>query len=285
MAAELLNIDIPLAGQPHRLVCYRHGSPHMEAVLCVHGLTRNGRDFDFLASALQRNYQVLCPDMPGRGKSDRLSPLYYNYQTYLFDLQCLLTSLGISRLHWIGTSMGGILGMMMAGAMPGLIASLVLNDVGCIVAAAGLKRILSYAGSTMEFPSRSDAEAALRDIFIPFGIREEAHWRHIFTHSIEDLLSGGARFAYDPAIAAGLGADPALAQDINLWPLWEAVKSIPTLLIRGAESDILTPETARQMQQNHPCLSLHEVASTGHAPMLMEPEQIAVIEAWLSERD
>ncbi len=280
---ELFFVDIPLAGAPHRLAGYRWGKEHSEIVLCVHGLSRNAHDFDFLCNALQDKYQLLCPDMPGRGNSEWLNPAFYNYQTYLFDLQCLLHAEGITRVHWIGTSMGGILGMMAAGAMPGMIQSLVLNDVGCVVAKEGLRRILSYVGTDMRFNSRAEAEATLRRICASFGIQDESHWQHVFTHSIRQASDGKFEYTYDPNITAGLVVED-MVQDINLWPLWEPVKLIPTLLIRGAESDILTKETTEMMVLTHPDLVVHEVAHTGHAPMLMAAEQINLIREWLKEK-
>lgn len=284
MAPDSLFLDVPFAPEPHRLTYYRWGNPKAaQTVICVHGLTRNGRDFDFLAEALAEHYQVIAPDMPGRGESDWLAtPALYNYQTYLFDLQCLVYALELPNVHWVGTSMGGILGMMMSGAMPGLLTSLVLNDVGCVVAKQGLKRILSYAGIKMHFASRAEAEAALKNVCAPFGITEEKHWQHLFAHSLYETEDGKAHLAYDPAIATGVAvADPSLVQDVNLWPLWETVKPIPTLLIRGETSDILTRETALEMKNTHPRLTLHEIKGAGHAPALMDAAQITTIKEWL----
>lgn len=273
-------LDIPFPAAPHTLHMLRWGNSG-DIVLCVHGLSRNAHDFDYLAAALAAQYQVLCPDMPGRGKSDWLPRTeFYNYQTYVFDLQQMLRTMNITRVHWIGTSMGGILGMMMAGAMPGLIQSLVLNDVGAVVSKKGLQRIMSYAGVRMEFDTRAEAEAEIRTIFVPFGVRDENHWQHIFTHSLHES-KGKVRFAYDPAIVGTLPPKEAI-MDVNLWPLWEAVKSIPTLLIRGADSDILTKETAQMMQATHPNLTYREIADTGHAPMLMETSQVTMIRDWLA---
>lgn len=267
------------------MVCWRWGDKNAaRTVLCVHGLTRNGRDFDFLAQLLAEEYQVICPDIPGRGESPGFSnPLLYNYQTYIFDLQCLLTAFHLPQVHWIGTSMGGILGMMMANAMPGVIQSLVLNDVGCTVSREGLARILSYAGVRMEFDTRAEAEEELRRICAPFGITEETHWRHLFAYSLYERADGKIAFAYDPAIVAGLQPPPQEAiQDIQLWPLWELVKPIRTLLIRGEHSDILTRETASAMQAMHPQFTFYEVPGAGHAPALMAGDQIQRVRNWLA---
>lgn len=286
MTPELLTFEIPgneqLLTSPHRLTCYQWGNEQAaRTIICAHGLTRNGRDFDFLSQALARDYRVICPDMPGRGNSEWLvNPLGYNYPAYVADIQYILARLELREVHWIGTSMGGILGMMMTSMMPGLIQSLVLNDVGTVVSAVGLKRILTYAGIKMHYATREEGEAALRQICKPFGIRDEKHWRHFFDYSLQDMENGGVRFAYDPAIAASVvqGLD---IHDINLWGLWPGVLQVPTLLIRGVDSDILTRETAFAMQLQHRHFELYEVPNTGHAPALMADEQINRIQEWL----
>lgn len=289
MAPRLLTFEVPgneaLFISPHRLCCYEWGnpdSPHI--VVCAHGLTRNGRDFDFLAEELSPRFRVLCPDIPGRGMSDWLAnPAGYSYPAYVFEMQYMLASLRLSRVHWLGTSMGGIIGMMLAGAQPGLLQSLTLNDIGCVVSRVGLKRILSYAGMKMRFESRAEGEATLRSICAPFGISEEKHWRHLFDSSLEDLPGGGVRFRYDPNIAGVLPPLDAVI-DINLWALWPAVTFLPVLLIRGAESDILTRADALTMQEQHPALTYHEIAGAGHAPALMAGDQIALVRQWLDQR-
>lgn len=279
MRPEFIDIPTPL---PHRLAYYAWGNPQApETVVCVHGLTRNSRDFDFLAATLSTRYRVICPDIAGRGKSDPLAdPAQYHYLTYLSDMQHLLASLGLKRVHWVGTSMGGIIGMMMAGALPGLIQSMTLNDIGCLIPAAGLKRIFSYAGVNTSFPDRASAESALRTNMATFGITDEAHWRHIFEHSLLAGPDGMIRMAYDPLITSGFPKPDAVA-DVNLWAAWDAVKPLPTLLLRGEHSDILTRETALQMREMHPSLTLHEIPATGHAPMLMQGEQIKLLADWL----
>ncbi len=255
------------------------GAAH--AVLCAHGLTRNGRDFDVLAGHLAGKCRVLCPDMPGRGKSPWLADTtQYNNLTYLAAIRHLLAELDIARVHWIGTSMGGILGMMAANAAPGLLASLALNDVGCIIPKEGLQRISRYAGVTSAYATRADAEAALRKNCAPFGITDEAHWQLLFQHSIEQAKDGTWRLAYDPAIMAN-SPKPDAVQEVNLWAMWEAIKPVPTLLIRGEHSDILTRETALAMQAQHPALTFREIENTGHAPALMAKNQVDMVTGWL----
>lgn len=267
------------------IACYEWGNPDAaETVICLHGLTRNGRDFDFLAHALCEKYRVLCPDMPGRGKSSRLmEPALYAYPVYLSLIQQWLGVLGLRQAHWIGTSMGGILGMMVANAVPGFLSSLVLNDVGCFIPKDGLQRITRYAGSNVMFAARAEAEAALRRNCATFGIRDESHWQHLFTHSLQDTPGGGIRLAYDPAIMAAIPKGDDVA-DVTLWPMWEAVKPIPTLLIRGAESDILLKGTAEHMQATHPRMELIEIPQTGHAPSLMDRGQITLVREWIKRK-
>lgn len=282
MRPEPRSINIPaseaLALPAHRLSCRIWGKSDAPAVMCVHGLTRNAHDFDFLAEALADDFYVICPDLPGRGDSEWLAdPAGYNYATYAADLSFLIGALKLTRVHWVGTSLGGILGMMMA-AQPGLLASLALNDIGAVIARAGLQRIAEYAGVKMAFKSRTEAEAELRRIAAPFGINDEAHWRHFLDHSIVEA-EGGARFSYDPAIMAGFPKEK--IEDIDLWGLWEPVTKIPTLLIRGEKSDILLRETALAMQARHPRLELYEVAGAGHAPALMDEKQVAKVKEWL----
>ena len=286
---KLLHFDIPEASDPisrHRVACYQWGNPAIgQTVLCAHGLTRNGRDFDFLARAVASDYHVLCPDMPGRGYSGWLkNPLGYNNPAYVADVTFILRSLNVQRVHWIGTSMGGIMGMLAANSFPGLLKSLVINDIGCFIAADGLRRIGALADLKTTYANRSEAETAYRERCASFGITDEAHWQHLFAYGLREHSNGSFSFTYDPAIfAVGFPKDAPVA-DVDLWPLWEAVKAIPVLLIRGAESDILSRGTALEMQFRHPDLVLHEVNNCGHAPTLMENKEIALIYEWLNSK-
>ncbi|MDE3060842.1 MAG: alpha/beta hydrolase, partial [Pseudomonadota bacterium] len=236
----LLTFNVPNVTEPqltHRMACWQWGNPNAaETVLCVHGLTRNGRDFDVLAGALSSRYRVLCPDMPGRGKSEWLvDPMGYNNAAYVAGILFMLTQLGIRQPHWVGTSMGGILGLMAANTAPGLIRSLVMNDVGCLIPSAALMRILSYATSGSSFATRAEAEAALRFRCATFGITDEAHWQLLFEHSIEPY-EGGFRLTCDPALFTSAPPPDQPVADINLWGLWPAVAALPVLLVRGMES-------------------------------------------------
>lgn len=279
---ELLYFECPHEGGNHTIACLRWGDPRAtRTVLCVHGLTRNGRDFDFLAEALRQDYQVLCPDMAGRGKSAWLpvSQLYTNPQ-YLADIFYILKELHIAKVTWIGTSMGGILGMMAANTAPGLIDALVLNDIGCVIPASGLARIRDIADMPTLFDDYASADRAFRKRCQHFGIKDEAHWQHLLKYGVEQVDCQW-RFTYDPAIfAAGFSKDTPL-EDVNLWPLWEAITKMPVLLIRGADSDILLSSTAQEMEKRHPRLERLEVPQCGHAPTLLEETQIKSIQGWM----
>lgn len=290
MQPQKLIFDIPSVTLPnqerpipaHRVACHEWGNPDADyTVLCVHGLTRNSRDFDFLARSLSSRYRVLCPDMPGRGSSQWLTdPTTYAYPTYINDILFIIHTLKITKIHWVGTSMGGIIGMMMAGLAPGILQSMILNDIGCLIPKAGLMRIFEYVGVKTYFANRVAAEAALRDIFQPFGITKEEHWQHFFTHSLQEK-DGGFALAYDPAIAMNFPKKEEV-QDIDLWPFWESLMPLPCLLIRGEKSDLLTRDTALSMMEKHPHLTLHEVPNTGHAPTLMDEREIGLISNWLA---
>ena len=273
-------LDIPTFGtdKTHKIAVYEWANPlATEIVFCVHGLTRNGRDFDVLATALSEEYRVIAIDVAGRGKSQwHTDARHYNYGDYVADIIQVLVQLGITKLHWIGTSMGGIIGMMIANSAPQLFKTLILNDIGCLIPAEGLKRILTYVGKT-EFATRAEAENELRIRCSLYGIESEEHWQNLFDNFIEKTGQGAFRFAYDPQIISTFPPADKI-EDINLWALWEKIKTIPTLLIRGEKSDLLTHETAILMQKSHPNFSLLEVAEAGHAPALMSDEQVKTIE-------
>ena len=253
------------------------GAENARVLFCVHGLTRNGMDFEKLAlAAASKGFRVIAPDMPGRGKSPRLAnPLLYNNMVNANLCIQLLAKLGITRVDWVGTSMGGLIAFLVANQLPGLIQKLVLNDVGCVVPAASLTRIGQYVGVSPNHATFAETEAALKLRTQAFAI-PDADWPRFAENSIEQVPEG-FRLAYDPAIAQAFALMP--PKDIELWPLWKAVKKIPTLLIRGATSDLLLEGTAVQMQATHPNLTRTNVANAGHAPALMTEEEInAVLE-------
>jgi len=208
----------------HHLVYSEWSGPKGAPVLlCVHGLTRNGRDFDTIAEALSAHYRVVCPDMPGRGRSDYLAvPGDYDARVYLADLAALIARLDIEVLDWLGTSMGGILGVLMAAQPSNPIRRLVVNDVGPLLPKAAADRIISYVGLDPSFPSLEAMEAALRQIYAVFGPLSDAQMRKLTVDSARRKPDGSYGFAYDPHIADAFKATP--PEGVDLWPVWEAVK-------------------------------------------------------------
>ena len=272
------------AGGTHKLAFYEWGSPYAPPVLCVHGLTRNGRDFDFLARKLTEHYRVIAIDMPGRGKSESLRDIrWYENGTYMQDALALAERMNLGKFDWIGTSMGGIIGMMIASLVPGKITRLVLNDVGALLPKEGLMRIGDYVGKKQHFSGMDEAIPYVQRIMAPFGVKEDAHWAHVFEHSFIRHADGQVSFAYDPGIGDAFrlaASEIEKLEDISLWMLWESI-DCPTLILRGAESDILTREVAEKMCEMHENATLAEFPGIGHAPTLLEDGQIKVVADWL----
>ena len=247
-------------------------------VVCAHGLTRNAHDFDHLATALQDRCRVLAVDVPGRGRSARLpDPTQYTVPVYAGLLKAWLDRLGLARVDWIGTSMGGLIGMTLTAADPARVDRLVLNDIGAFIPKAGLEPLTAYVGLDPRFASLDEAEAYLRRVHAPFGPLSDADWRHLAEHGVV-RDDDGYRLRYDPAITVPGGEDG--VEDIDLWPLYEAI-SCPTLLLRGANSTLLDAETADAMTRRGPKATLVTFEGIGHAPALMAPDQIAAIETFL----
>jgi pimeloyl-ACP methyl ester carboxylesterase len=248
-------------------------------VLCLPGLTRNARDFEALALLLARTRRVLSPDLRGRGRSDYdPNPANYHPGTYLRDVLALLAVARAPRVLAIGTSLGGLLTLLLAGAQPGALSGAVLNDIGPVVDEAGLARIRGYVGKSGPMRDWQEAAAACRaangSAFPDFG---DADWLAFARRCCAAAPDGGVRFAYDPRIAeplAGSGAAPPAADP---WALWVPLASVPTLVIRGAHSDILSAATLAEMQRRKPDLRAVTVPGRGHAPLLDEPEALAAI--------
>jgi pimeloyl-ACP methyl ester carboxylesterase len=251
-------------------------------VICVHGLSRNCRDFDTLAHTLETEFRVICPDIVGRGNSDWLGNKagYVNAQ-YAADITTLiarLTSDGPREIFWVGTSMGGIIGMMLAGLPNTPIQRLVLNDVGGVVPQAAIARIVMYLGKDPRFSSFKELEALVRLISAPFGPLTDAQWEHLTRHNSKQHPDGRWGFNYDPGIA--LPFQSVELTDVPLWQHYDPI-ACPTLLLRGADSDLLLKDTAREMTQRGPRARLVEFAGVGHAPMLMSADQVEVVKNFL----
>jgi pimeloyl-ACP methyl ester carboxylesterase len=253
-------------------------------VICAHGLTRNGRDFDYLAQALERDFRVVCPDVAGRGRSDWLyAKEDYGYSQYLSDMTALIARVtageSVKTLYWVGTSMGGIIGMLLAAQPQSPVGRLVLNDVGALVPKAALERIAAYVGKDPRFQTFQELESYVRTVSAPFGALTAEQWRHLTLHAAKQHADGTWGFCYDPGIAVAFQTQP--ITDVNLWGYWDRI-ACPTLLMRGAESDLLLREDALAMTERGPKPQLVEFPGIGHAPMLMAPDQIRVVQGFLS---
>lgn len=275
----------------HRMAYWEWGDPGQPRVLvCVHGLSRQGRDFDHLARAMQGECRVICPDVVGRGESDWLEdPAGYAIPAYVADMVSLLARLDVEQVDWVGTSMGGLIGMGLA-ALPlrsgvPVLRRLVLNDVGPVIEMAAIQRIAGYLGQPRHFEDLAAGAAYLKGISAGFGEHPPERWlglsRPMFRP--DEAAGRGLRLHYDPRIALPVRAiTPALAQagEAALWAAYDRI-GCPTLLLRGEQSDLLSPATAQAMTQRGPRARLHTVPGVGHAPMLVEAEQIAVLREFL----
>jgi len=270
------------AGGLHRLSYLEWGSPHAAhgVVMCVHGLTRCARDFDALAQALAEQYRVICPDMPGRGYSDWLkNPQEYALPTYVNDIVTLIARLDVEQVDWVGTSMGGLIGIAL-GAQPGTpIRRMVLNEAGPLVRAESLDRIARYVGRAPVFAGFEDAEQYVRTVSAPFGPHTDPEWRFLTEHVMRPQADGSYVVHYDPQIAVAFNAKLP-HEDIDLWGLWDSV-TCPTLVIRGEHSDLLDRETVAAMRERGPRADAVEITGVGHAPTLMKPDQIAIVRDFL----
>lgn len=263
----------------HRMAYTEWGpEDHPQVVLCVHGLTRNGRDFDILAQALAGRCRVICPDVVGRGRSDWLKdPAGYGYPQYLGDLTTLIARTGAAQVDWVGTSMGGLIGMLLA-AQPGVpIRRLVMNDVGAFIPKAALERIGTYVGKDPVFADVDALEAYLRRVAAPFGPLTDAQWRHLAEHGGRVADDGTLRLAYDPGIAIAFSGG---VTDVDLRAVWERVRC-DVLITRGTDSDLLTRETAEAMLSRNGRTQLVDFDGIGHAPTFMSADQITAVSHFL----
>jgi len=294
----------------HRVAYFDWGNPSSgHFVLCVHGLSRNSRDFDFLARDLARDCRVVCMDVAGRGESEWLADRAdYRFSTYLADASALIARIttpppkryfGAFRgrrpgnaqaqcIDWVGTSMGGLIGMLLAAKPNSPIRRLVLNDVGPFIPWSALYRLKGYMDGGRAFKGIVEVESYLREACEPFGALTDEQWRHLAQHSADPADDGGYRLRYDPGIRHAMRghADPEFPlgpnvfAGIDLWSVWNEIRC-PILVLRGADSDVLSPATLARMRASKPGLDVVELDGVGHAPALMSAAQIAAVREFL----
>ena len=267
----------------HRMAYTEWGAAdNPQVLICVHGLSRNGRDFDVLAQALAADYRVICPDIVGRGRSDWLrDAANYGIAQYVADMIVLIARLNVDSVAWLGTSMGGLIGMVLASLEGTPISRLLLNDVGPVIAVESIKRIGDYIGRTPRLDSWADAEQYIRRVSAPFGRLTDEQWQHLTESSVRLSADGRFELRFDAAGIAESFRRATTAGEIDLWPIYDRI-ACPTLVVRGAESDLLSRETARAMTQCGPRPELVEVPGVGHAPMFMDEAQIAIARRFFS---
>ncbi|NKB50090.1 MAG: alpha/beta fold hydrolase [Alphaproteobacteria bacterium] len=263
----------------HRLHYTEWGSPDDGTIVCVHGLSQNARSFDALAGNLQSSHRVACLDVVGRGQSGWLADAAgYNYAQYMADANALIARLGVDRIDWVGTSMGGLIGIMLAAMPDSPIRRLVINDIGPFVPKVALERIGAYMVGDNKFADMMAFESYLRKVYAPFGPLSDEQWQRMATHGARQNDDGTISPSYDPAITDAFRHGPMI--DVDIWSFWDAI-SCPVLVLRGAESDILLSDTASEMTRRGPEAELLEFTGIGHAPALQADGQIAAIRGFL----
>jgi len=267
-------------GGLHNLAYSSWGDTNNPNVLvCSHGLTRNRHDFDALAEKLSAKRRVICFDLPGRGDSDWLNnKMAYDYTQYTVDALMVIARSGVERVDWLGTSMGGLLGMAVASLENSPIKKLILNDVGPFIPQAALQRIADYVGQQPQADTAKELKAYIQAIYADFGELTDEQWEQMLRFGQRTLENGKLTLNYDPEISQVFKAQP--LEDISLWPVWENIAQ-PTLIIRGESSDLLQQETADKMLLTKTNAELISIPNTGHSPALMNDIDINLIENWL----
>ncbi|MEO7254160.1 MAG: alpha/beta hydrolase [Casimicrobium sp.] len=276
-----LNVAFPVDGVLKHMAVHEWGdAKNARVVICAHGLSRNGRDFDVLADALASDFRILCPDVPGRGESDWFASAdHYTIPHYIQAINVMLTDLGVSTYDWVGTSMGGLIGMVMAATPGSKMRRFVINDIGPVIERASLDRIASYVGKTPLFPTYMSLFEAVQPINVTFGPLTDEQKHHMVKTSVQERADGQWEFKTDPKIGDAFRAG--LAQpSADMWPLWGAIKQ-PILILRGVNSDLLSAETLEKMVATHPDAKAITIADTGHAPMIMDEPTVAAVKQFL----
>ena len=266
----------------HKIAYLEWGDPANDNVLvCAHGLTRCARDFDALAAAMADRYRVICPDTAGRGHSDWLAdPMLYGIPQYVADMVTLIARLDVERVDWVGTSMGGLIGMALAAQPNSPIRRFVINDAGPVVTKVSLERIATYVGVAPLFPDFATAVQYIRAVSASFGPHTDDEWKFLTEVVVRKQPDGCYKMHYDPGLA-----EPFKRQmpegDLELWPLYDAIRS-PMLVLRGELSDLLRRETCEAMAQRGPKAKVVEIAGVGHAPTLMHADQVRIVRDFLA---
>lgn len=269
----------------HHMAYKQWGDPdNAEVLICVHGVSRVSDDFDRLAVALSDRYRVICPDVVGRGRSSWLkNPQSYAVPQYVSDMVTLIARLDVERVDWFGTSMGGLIGMGLAALPETPLRRMVINDVGPTLNFSALARIADYLGAEKRFASFDEGVDFIRSVSAPFGPHSDDEWIKLARDVLVQEEGGQWRRHYDPAIAkafTGLTEPMVLQGEAALWAAYDAIRC-PVLLVRGAESDLLSRDTAQQMTQRGPKAELVELPGIGHAPTFMHEDQIAIARRFL----
>lgn len=272
-------VSFPWGDDVYRVATQEWGDPaNPRIVLCVHGLTRRATDFEVLAQHLARHARVVAVDLPGRGRSDWLAgPQDYEFAPYLRSLTAVMDRLQASQVDWVGTSLGGLLGMAMAGIAPERIRRLVMNDVGPFLPKESLERIASYADGTIRYHDPADAEARIRRVMASYGLTSDEAWRRLTATSLRRFPDGSLGPQFDPAVASRFTSQR--FEHVDLWEAWAKV-TCPVLVIRGTESDLLDEATLARMIERGG-VAVHRVPGAGHAPMLQDEASIEAIERFL----
>ncbi len=261
------------------------GDPQNPATLiCVHGLTRVSDDFDALARALSNDYRVICPDVVGRGRSDHLrDPRHYEVLQYVADMVTLIARLNVDSVHWFGTSMGGLIGMALASLPETPVRKLLINDIGPVLKPPALARIAEYLAQPPTFATLEQGVDYVRQISLSFGSHTDDQWHKLAADVLRQNAEGQWTFCYDPGLSVPIRSmtaqDAQLAQTM-LWAAYDAI-TCPTLLVHGAESDLLSHETAQAMTQRGPKAAIVEIPGVGHAPTFVSESQIAIAKDFL----
>jgi pimeloyl-ACP methyl ester carboxylesterase len=257
------------------------GAQHADTIVAWHGLARTGRDMDDIAAHLSKRWRVICPDTVGRGLSEWSPQPDSEYCLAFYEQLAvsLLDQLGIHHCQWLGTSMGGAIGLhAAAGGLRGRIRRLVMNDIGPELAQPAVERIRSYAGSPASFATVSELEAYFRTVYKPYGWLSDAQWRRLAETSTRRLPDGRVTPHYDPAMVRQFIAHP---NDYDQWPAWDSLE-IPVLVLRGQDSDLLLPGVAEAMRNRGPRAVVVTLPGCGHAPALNTPEQYALVERFFA---